>query len=63
MRMEIYQDEWYLVFDLSKAATPEYGGRVMEISDELRERYEKAFDEFNAVQKELKTLYDKWPKT
>ena len=51
MKYWIYGEEWYPVYELYEE---EFKGEpCIEISKELKERYDKAFKEFNEVQKIL----------
>lgn len=51
---EIDQSEWYPVFELD--ADPTYVFPVVDMPQELIDRYERAFDEFDLVQGILRKL-------
>lgn len=55
MQIRIDKDEWYPVFFISDM---DGWGVTAEISPSDKERYDKAFSDFSAVQKELKSLHD-----
>ena len=58
MKGYIDKDEWYPVFSVSKDNTWDNGTGVVEIPDELYEKYRKNMDEFGDIQVELRHLFN-----
>lgn len=56
MRMSLCKEEWWPVYELTEVNKYD---PVFEISGQLLAQYEKARDEFNAVQTILRGMYDR----
>ena len=54
MKIRIYRDEWFPVYELS-----ETDGKEIEVSDDQLLKWRKVFDDFSAVQYEILDAYKK----
>lgn len=57
--MEIFAEEVYPVYRLLPIVHRQIWGTYMEITPEFFDRYQKAMEEFEAVQTILEEVYDK----
>ena len=53
IEMKVECDEWYPVYALNKG-----WGKIVKVTQELIDRQERIFDEFQKLQHELSELYD-----